>query len=62
METDVHEDYKELLVGKYAGYVLITCDSSDMKGEMQVQMSYEGDPDLIAYLLQGAKSFVDKKK
>jgi len=61
MKEDVHEDYKELLDGKHAGYVLITCDDFDKRGEMEVQMSYEGDPSLISYLLKGAKSFVDKE-
>lgn len=61
-QLDVHEEYKEMLEGKHAGYVLITADSFDSKGEMQVQMSYEGDPSLISYLLKGAKSLVDKEK
>lgn len=61
IKTDVHEDVKALLEGRTSSYVLITCDNEDKKGEMQVQMSYEGDPGLISYLLKGAKSYVDKE-
>lgn len=62
MALDVHEDYKEILDGKHACYVLITCDNVDQLGQMQVEMSYEGDPGLVSYLLKGAKSLVDKQK
>lgn len=60
MKLDVHEEYKEILDGKHACYVLITCDGFDSSGQMQVEMSYEGDRTLVSYLLKGAKSLVDK--
>lgn len=40
-------------------YVLITCGKPSKDGEMQVQMTYQGDAALAAYLLQGAQSFFD---
>jgi len=42
-------------------YVLITCSSPSKKGEMKVEMSYEGDQDLAAYLLQSAQFQIEKK-
>ncbi|MCP5509098.1 MAG: hypothetical protein H7A39_01620 [Chlamydiales bacterium] len=44
-----------------AGYVLITCCQPDAKGEMQVEMTYEGDKVLASYLLESAKSVFDEE-
>ena len=40
---------------------MITCDQPEDNGQMQVEMTYEGDPVLAAYLLQGAQSFMDEE-
>lgn len=45
----------------HACYVLITCDEPTDDGNMQVEMTYEGDAALAAYLLQGAQSIIDDK-
>jgi hypothetical protein len=50
------------LAKEYACYVLITCDSATKDGKMQVEMSYEGDPTLAAYLLQGAQDFLENEE
>jgi hypothetical protein len=42
-------------------YVLVTCNTPSEDGKMQVEMSYEGDPVLAAYLLQGAQSFLEEQ-
>jgi len=50
---------KEELAKKHACYVLITCDAPSRDGQMQVEMSYEGDATLAAYILQGAQLHID---
>lgn len=58
MKKGIHEELKMKLRDK-ACYVLITCDRAKESGEMEVEMSYEGDPLLAQYLLDGAKSHFD---
>jgi hypothetical protein len=52
----------DALAKKHACYVLITCDEPTLDGNMQVEMTYEGDASLAAYLLQGAQSLIDEKE
>jgi len=40
-------------------YVLITCGEPTEDGQMQVEMTYQGDATLASYLLQGAQSYID---
>lgn len=42
-----------------AAYVLITCAQPDAKGEMQVEMTYDGDKTLASYLLASAQGVID---
>lgn len=42
-------------------YVLITCGQPSVDGQMDVEMTYEGDADLAAYLLQGAQNYLDQE-
>jgi hypothetical protein len=51
---------KEKLAKKHACYVLITCDPSAKDGRMEVEMSYEGDATLAAYILHGAQLRMDE--
>jgi hypothetical protein len=44
-----------------ACYVLITCGEPSEDGQMQVEMTYQGDAVLASYLLQGAQSFIDQE-
>lgn len=41
-------------------YVLITCAESSEDGDMQVEMSYEGDAVLASYLVHGAQMYFDE--
>jgi hypothetical protein len=41
-------------------YVLITCAESSEDGDMQVEMSYEGDAVLASYLVHGAQAYFDE--
>ncbi len=43
-------------------YVLITCGQPTEDGQMQVEMTYQGDATLAAYLLQGAQMFIDQEE
>ncbi len=44
---------------KNACTVLITCEEPTEDGKMQVEMTYEGDSILAAYLLENAQSILD---
>lgn len=44
---------------KNACYVLITCGEPTEDGRMHVEMTYEGDSLLAAYLLENAQSILD---
>ena len=46
---------------KHACYVLITCAEPTDDWEMQVEMSYEGDATLAAYILQGAQFHISER-
>lgn len=41
--------------------VLITCSQPAENGQMQVEMTYQGDTALAAYLLQSAQFHVDQE-
>lgn len=59
MKRDVKKQIEDKLAKRHVCYVLITCDAPTEDGEMQVNMTYEGDASLAACLLQGAQSFID---
>lgn len=62
MTEDVHKKIRKLLAKDYAGYVLVTCKQPISDGRMQVEMTYEGDPVLAAYLLEGAQGYLDEEE
>jgi hypothetical protein len=39
-------------------YVLITCGEPSQDGQMEVEMTYGGDPVLAAYLVESASTFM----
>ena len=47
---------KEALSSDELSFVLITCSKPNKRGKMNVEMDFEGDRDLIAYLMQSAQS------
>lgn len=57
LET-VPKDVKRLLDQKNECYVLITCKRPLEKGKLEVEMIYEGDPCLAAYLIESAQNFI----
>lgn len=40
-------------------YVLIKCKEPNEKGDMQVEMTYEGDPVLASYLIETAQGMIE---
>lgn len=58
MQQGMQKRLSKKLAQNHACYVLITCDEATKDGRMQVEMTYEGDPVLAAYLLQEAQSFI----
>lgn len=62
MENEAHKRIKKLLAKDYAGFVLITCKTPTNKGQMEVEMTYEGDPVLAAYLIEGAQGYLDEEE
>lgn len=55
----VELDVKRCLAENNACYVLITCGKLKQDGTMQVEMTYEGDPTLAAYLVESAQNFIE---
>lgn len=51
----VSERILEELGEENSCYVLITCSKPSESGQMEVDMTYQGDPTLAAYLVQGAQ-------
>jgi hypothetical protein len=62
MEKGVRVNQKKLQDQAHACYVLITCGQPSAEGKMQVEMTYEGDPSLAAYLLQNAQDLIDPEE
>ena len=60
----VHHDLdkiKKTLGEKHPCYVLITCSEPSREGKMEVEMSYEGDEMLAAFLVDNASQVFDEK-
>ena len=52
-------DVNDTLADDGACYVLITCGAPSKDGKMEVEMTYQGDPVLAAYLVESAQQFID---
>lgn len=55
----VPNDLKKVLAKNHECYILITCGKPSADGNMQVEMSYEGDACLAAYLIETAQGALD---
>ena len=53
---------QEVLEKNPSCYVLITCGQPSDDGQMQVEMTYQGDAALASYLLEGAQYYMDKEE
>lgn len=54
------QDVKKTLSKNNACYVLITCTEPTEDGKMQVEMVYEGDECLAAYLIESAQNQMER--
>ena len=53
------QDLRNALAEKNACYVLITCGEPSEDGKMEVEMTFEGDASLAAYLLESAQGLIE---
>lgn len=58
MTREEQEQIAATLSRNHECYILITCDAPSDNGEMNVQMTYEGDATVAAFLLEGAQSVI----
>lgn len=49
------EELKVALTKKHLSYILITCTEPCKEGNMDVEMSCEGDPALLSMLIENAR-------
>ena len=59
LKTKKMSNKKKSLADKHLSYVLITCTPPSAEGKMNVELEYEGDRDLIAYLMESAQGYFD---
>ncbi len=55
-----HEKVRRIL-SDHVGYVLVTCRPTTQPGRLEVEVSYEGDPDLASYLVDGAQGYFENE-
>ena len=55
------EQVKNAVGGNCACFVLITCTHPSSEGKMEVEMHYEGDESLAAFLVENAGQVFDGK-
>ncbi len=58
-ESLSRQDLRQLLTERYACFVLITCGEPTQQGKIEVEMSYDGDASLAAYLIETAQSYIE---
>lgn len=61
MKNKSHKHLQEALDNDSSCYVLITCGNPSKDGQMQVEMTYQGDKTLALCLLQGAQTYIDQE-
>ena len=59
LQTNEMSDVKKALSDKHLSYVLITCSPPSKEGKMNVELAYEGDHDLLAYLMESAQNILE---
>ena len=62
MKKRSRKHLQEVLDNDPSCFVLITCGQPSEDGQMQVEMTYQGDATLASYLIQGAQSFIDQEE
>lgn len=62
MDSSDRKRVQKVLDKEACCYVLITCGEPSEDGEMNVEMTYQGDPATASYLLQGAQFYIDQEE
>jgi hypothetical protein len=62
MSKNCRKHLKKVIDKDVSCYVLITCGQPSEDGQMQVEMTYQGDAVLAAYLLQSAQFLIDSEE
>ena len=60
MKTKSRGHLQDALAGNPPYYVLITCGEPSADGQMQVEMTYQGDAVLASMLLQDAQLLIEQ--
>lgn len=55
------QDLRQLLAERNACFVLITCGEPTTEGKMEVELTYEGDDSLAAYLIESAHGLIENQ-
>ena len=58
---NAEKNFKKALDKKIACYVLITCTEPNAEGKMDVELNYEGDETLAAFLVENAAQVFDNE-
>ena len=58
---NVHDKVRRIM-HEHVGYVLVTCRPTSQPGKMEVEVSYEGDPYLASYLVDGAQGYFENEE
>jgi len=62
MDKKSRKHLQDVLASNPSCYVLITCGKPSPNGELQVEMTYEGDTSVASYLLQGAQYYIEREE
>lgn len=61
MQKECLKHLKGVLKKDPSCYVLISCSQQSREGQMNVEMTYQGDIRLVAYLLHDAQGIIEDK-
>lgn len=61
MRQNTNKEIDKKLSKRPLCYVLVTCQEANADGNMQVEMTYEGDAALASYLLHGAQQAIEEQ-
>lgn len=59
-KKEIKSIIKRKMSGNTICYVLLTCSEAASDGSMEVEMKYEGDKLLAAYLIQSAQGILEE--
>ncbi len=59
-KKEIKSVIKRKMSGKTICYVLLTCSEPTADGSMEVEMKYEGEKWLAAYLIQSAQGILEE--